>query len=252
MDVAGEYTFDAPQAIVWEALRDPDVLGSVLPGGEGIEEIGENEYEGKLKIKVGPVQGKFKGNIKLENIVAPDSYDITVSGKGAPGFVKGSGSLQLSPADDADKTHMVYSGKAQVGGRIASVGQRLLDASSKSIIRQSLDALNAYVVAKVAANSAENSAETVEESAETLTETVVEKVEETVEAVTTAQPAPPQPQPKPSPTIPNYTPPTQSELALNVAKDVLDDLVPERWQPIAVAAIISFVTSLIVNLLRRK
>ncbi len=256
MDVAGEYTFDGPQDIVWEALRDPDVLGTILPGGEGIDEIGENEYEGKLKIKVGPVQGKFKGNIKLENINAPNSYDITVNGKGAPGFVKGSGTLELSTAGE-NKTHMVYSGTAQVGGRIASVGQRLLDASSKSIIRQSLDALNAYVVAKISADSGDE--ETAEEAEESPTETVaaavVEKVQESVEKVTTSQPSSQtssQPKPKPKVTIPNYTPPTQTELAMNVAKDVLDDFVPERWQPVAVAAITSFLTTLFLNLLKRN
>lgn len=70
MDVSGEYTFDAPQKLVWEALQDPDVLASVMPGGEGFEEVGENEYQGNLKIKVGPVQGKFTGNIKLLDLVA--------------------------------------------------------------------------------------------------------------------------------------------------------------------------------------
>ena len=65
----------------------------ILPGGEGIAEIGENEFEGQLKIKVGPVQGKFLGNIKLENIKPPNSYDIIVDGKGAPGFVKATGGL---------------------------------------------------------------------------------------------------------------------------------------------------------------
>jgi carbon monoxide dehydrogenase subunit G len=255
MDVAGEYTFDAPQQIVWNALRDPDVLGTVLPGGEGIAEIGENEYEGQLKIKVGPVQGKFKGNIKLENINPPDSYDITVNGKGAPGFVKGSGTLILTPEVDAQKTHMVYSGTAQVGGRIASVGQRLLDASSKSIIRQSLDALNAYVVAQIAAQSggeAEKQGVSDEPAAPSVSATVVEQVAETVETITTLQPHAEPPPPKPKVNIPDYTPPTQSELALNVAKDVLDDFVPERWQPIVVAAIVSFLTTLFLNLFRRK
>lgn len=246
MDIAGEYTFDAPQQIVWDAVRDPDVLGSILPGGEGIEEIGENEYEGKLKIKVGPVQGKFKGHIKLENIDAPTSYDITVNGKGAPGFVKGSGSLTL--AGSGDKTDMTYSGKAQVGGRIASVGQRLLDASAKSIIRQSLDALNAYCVAQVAAQNAEE--EAVVESAENVKETVVEKIDETVEQTTIS--APTTPKAKPKVNIPNYTPPTQTELAMNVAKDVLDDFVPQRWQPVVVAAFTSFITTILLNLFNRK
>ena len=67
MKIAGEYTFDAPQAMVYEALQDPEVLTSVMPGCEKLEKIGENEYEGALNIKIGPVQGKFMGKVRLEN-----------------------------------------------------------------------------------------------------------------------------------------------------------------------------------------
>ena len=149
MDIQGEYTFDAPRDLVWEALNDPNVLGSVLPGGQAFEQVGDNEYAGILKVKVGPIQGKFKGKIVLENIVAPASYTMKVDGKGQPGFVKASGDVVLSVGEeDADKTHMAYEGKAQVGGRIASVGQRLMDSSAKAIIRQTLEGLNEYLAAK--------------------------------------------------------------------------------------------------------
>src|SRR5262245_2401744 len=125
MDVSGDYLFDAPQNLVWEALLDPNVLGSIMPGGQGVEKIGENEYKGVLKIQVGPVQGTFQGDIKLSDINAPQGYKIGVDGKGAPGFVKATGALHLEPRDS--QTFMTYSGSAQVGGRIASVGQRLID-----------------------------------------------------------------------------------------------------------------------------
>lgn len=149
MDIQGEYTFDAPQALVWEALQDPNVLGSVLPGGQAFEQVGDNEYAGTLKVKVGPVQGKFKGKIVLSDIVEPTSYTMNVDGKGQPGFVKASGDVVLSAhEEEADKTNMAYTGKAQVGGRIASVGQRLMDSSAKAIIRQTLDGLNEYLSAK--------------------------------------------------------------------------------------------------------
>ncbi|MGH2541767.1 MAG: SRPBCC family protein, partial [Ardenticatenaceae bacterium] len=104
MEIAGEYTFDAPQDKVWGALQDPDVLGSVMPGGQGVEQIGENEYAGTLKIKVGPVQGTFKGTIKLSDIVPPESYHLAVEGKGAPGHMTGSGSMKLT--GQGDTTHM--------------------------------------------------------------------------------------------------------------------------------------------------
>lgn len=207
MKLDGEYTFDAPQALVWQALRDPDVLGSVLPGGEGIAEVGENEYEGDLKIKVGPVQGKFKGNIKLLEIVAPESYRMEVDGKGAPGFVKASGNIKLT--GQGDRTHMVYEGDAQVGGRIASVGQRLMDTSAKAIIRQTLEALNEYLKVQAATQAAARAA----------------NVPEAEVAAAVAQ-AP----------VPEYVPPSQAQLAANVAKDVANDLIPAKYRPLLIAA----------------
>src|SRR5689334_25090811 len=71
MDVSGEYTFDAPQSLVWESLLDPNVLGSIMPGGKGFEKTGDNDYAGVLEVKVGPVQGTFQGQITLTDIKAP-------------------------------------------------------------------------------------------------------------------------------------------------------------------------------------
>jgi len=211
MEVSGEYTFEAPQELTWQALLDPAVLSSVMPGGEDFKEIGENEYAGLLNIKVGPVQGKFKGTIKLSDIVAPESYQMDVDGNGPPGFVKANGGLKLS--GQGDQTLMTYEGTAQVGGRIASVGQRLLETSAKSIIRQSLEGLNEYLKLQVAS----------QEAAET-------GVEEGAEAVGAAQ-------------APQYKPPTQTAVAVNVAKDVAGDIVPPRYRPvlIGVAAIVVIV-----------
>jgi carbon monoxide dehydrogenase subunit G len=210
MEISGEYTFDAPQSLVWEALQDPDVLGTAMPGGQGFEQIAENEYAGMLNVKVGPVQGKFKGNIVLSSIVAPESYNLDVDGKGAPGFVKASGGLRLT--DQGDKTHMVYEGTAQVGGRIASVGQRLLDVSAKSIIRQSLEGLNEYLKVQMAMQEAAEAAEAAGAS----------EVE-----------------------LPEYVPPSQSSVAMNVAKDVASDLVPPEYRPIAIAGVIMLVLFLL-------
>ncbi len=136
MDISGEYTFDAPQALVWQALQDPNVLGSIMPGGQGVEKVGDNQYSAILQVKVGPIQGTFQGQVKLSDLNPPDSYQIEVDGKGAPGFVKASGGLQLAPMDgQSAQTVMKYSGQAQVGGRIASVGQRLPDQCLRRIER---------------------------------------------------------------------------------------------------------------------
>ncbi|MCA9900024.1 MAG: carbon monoxide dehydrogenase subunit G [Ardenticatenaceae bacterium] len=220
MDVSGEYTFDAPQKLVWEALQDPDVLASVMPGGEGFEEVGENEYQGNLKIKVGPVQGKFTGNIKLLDLVAPESYRLEVDGKGAPGFVKATGGLKLTP--QGAQTHMSYEGSAQVGGRIASVGQRLMDSSAKSIIRQSLDGLNAYLQTQVAMQQAD---ELVGEGEEDGGETAV----------------PPTTSPAPA-----YKPPSQTEVAMNVAKDVASDIIPPKYWPYVIGLVVLLIIILLV------
>ena len=203
MDIGGEYTFDAPQDLVWQALQDPDVLTSIMPGGEDFTEIGENEYEGALNMKVGPVQGKFKGNIRLFDIVEPDSYSITVDGKGAPGFVKATGHLKLT--DQGEQTHMVYEGTVQVGGRIASVGQRLMDTSAKSIIRQSLEALNEYLKAQVAVQ-------------ETAVATAASEAE-MAEAAKSLE----------------FNRPSQTDVALGVAKDVANEFIPAQYRPVLIA-----------------
>ena len=146
MKLEGTYTFDAPCEVVWQALLDPEVLGRVMPGGEALEKIGENEYKAVLKIRVGPVQGQFEGLVTLLDINPPESYRMQVSGKGAPGFMKGEGQVRLE--DQGSSTLMHYSGEAQVGGRIASVGQRLLESSAKALTRQSLDGLHEQIKAR--------------------------------------------------------------------------------------------------------
>jgi hypothetical protein len=148
MELSGSYTFNAPRDVVWKALLDPEVLAKVMPGCEKLEQVGDNEYEGAIKIKVGPVQGNFQGKVTLADINEPDSYSMVVDGKGAPGFMKGEGRVRLET--QGESTVMRYEGKAQVGGRIASVGQRLLDSSAKALTKQSLDNLNKQIEALAA------------------------------------------------------------------------------------------------------
>jgi carbon monoxide dehydrogenase subunit G len=142
---AGEYKFDAPIAEVWKALLDPVVLAAVMPGCEKLELV-DDAYVGELNIKVGPVQGKFQGKVTLSDIEEEKGYTMKVDGRGAPGFVKATASVKLTPEGEATK--MEYDADAQVGGRIASVGQRLIDASAKAIIKESLEGLNANVRAR--------------------------------------------------------------------------------------------------------
>lgn len=206
MELSGDYLFDAPQTVVWAALLDPNVLGAVMPGGKGFEQIGDNQYSGVLEVKVGPVQGTFQGKITLADIKSPESYRMEVDGTGAPGFVKATGGLWLETR--GSQTYMEYTGEAQIGGRIASVGQRLIDSAARSIIRQSLEALNDYLKVQVAQQTTQSAP-----IAEKASTTAV--VEIPAAAVVAGE----------------YKPPTQTMLALRVARDVLGDLVPAKYQP---------------------
>ncbi len=211
MKIQGEHVFDAPRDTVWEAVLDPDVLTRVLPGCEDFHEVGENEYEGTLKIKVGPVQGKFKGKVKLSDLKAPESYHLALDGKGAPGFVNGQGELKLE--DDGGKTKLHYEVDAKVGGRIASVGQRLLDSTTRVITRQALEGLETQIAARTSpADDSDDASE---------------------------------PEPPPAPEAPS-----QTEFAAEVAKGVAADLIPPEKRPL-VGGVVAVVVIALVWLLMR-
>ena len=89
MRLEGTHLFAAPRTAVWEALMDPGVLSRALPGGEQLEQVGDNQYRAVMNVKVGPVQGRFEGKIVLDDIVAPERYVMKVDGQGAPGYVSG-------------------------------------------------------------------------------------------------------------------------------------------------------------------
>ncbi|MDE2748828.1 MAG: carbon monoxide dehydrogenase subunit G [Chloroflexota bacterium] len=143
MHIEGTYDFDFKRELVWDVLMDIDVLGSIIPGSKGLEEIGENKYESKLSVRVGPVNGKFEAQFELADVDAPESYRLIVSGKGPAGHVTGEGTIRLE--QDNGKTVMHYAGDARIGGKIAAVGQRLLDVAAKQIAKQSLKKLSKQV-----------------------------------------------------------------------------------------------------------
>ncbi len=151
MKIKGSHTLAVPRAVVWEAILDPEVLSRTLPGCEDMAPVGDNRFRGKLKMKVGPVQGVFEGGVELLDLDPPNGYSLKMDGKGAPGFVNGKGSLRLEDSDDGG-TLLHYEIDAQVGGRIAAVGQRLLDSSAKVLTRQGLQGLEQQLAARAPAS----------------------------------------------------------------------------------------------------
>jgi len=141
MKIEGEYVFDGPREEVWKLVRDPEVLATCLPGTQNVQKVNDSEYTGVIGIRVGPISGSFSGKIFVTNEVPPESCTLTVEGTGKIGFLKGVGNIDMAEVDER-KTRMKYNGEVQIGGRVASVGQRLFDTVSKGMIKQGLDTLN--------------------------------------------------------------------------------------------------------------
>ena len=153
MKLDGEYTFNGPRDAVWELLQDPEVLKAAMPGAKEIEKTGEDEYKANLQVRVGPVNGVFATKISLTDKTPPERYTMLVDSKGSTGHANGSALVTLTEQEDAT-TLMRYEAKLQVGGRIASVGQRMLDTVSKSLTRQSLEAMNNALEARLGTSEA--------------------------------------------------------------------------------------------------
>lgn len=132
MEMQGTRQLAITQQQAWNALNDPEVLKLCIPGCDKIEATGENQYSMTVSLKIGPLAAKFNGKISLSEINPPNSYTITFEGQGGPaGFGKGNAKVQLTP--HADGLELAYTVHATVGGKIAQVGQRLIDGVAKSM-----------------------------------------------------------------------------------------------------------------------
>lgn len=135
MDMQGSRQLAVTQQQAWDALNDADVLKACIPGCEKIEATGENQYAVTNAIKIGPVAARFNGKISLTDIDAPNGYTIVFDGQaGAAGFGKGTAKVNLKPQDAG--CELAYTVNAQVGGKIAQVGQRLIDGVAKSMAEE--------------------------------------------------------------------------------------------------------------------
>ena len=145
MDMSGERRIQAPRQRVWDALNDPEMLKASIPGCESVTRTAEDAFEAKVAIKIGPMAAKFGGKVKLENINAPVSYTISGEGNGgAMGFAKGGADVALEELG-ADETLLKYTVKAQVGGKMAQLGARLIDSTAKQMSDQFFDRFAAAV-----------------------------------------------------------------------------------------------------------
>ena len=132
MQMSGQYRIEAPRQTVWEALNDVEVLRLCIPGVEEIEKTSDTSFTAKVRAKVGPVSARFAGDVTLSDLDPPNGYTISGEGKGgAAGFAKGGAKVRLE--DDGAATLLNYEVDAQVGGKLAQIGSRLIDGTAKKM-----------------------------------------------------------------------------------------------------------------------
>ena len=147
MEMSGEQLIPATQAETWAALNDPEILKACVPGCESITKSAENEYVVLMTARIGPVSAKFKGKLALSDLDPPNSYSIAFEGQGGvAGFGKGGAKVQLIP--EAGNTKLSYQVKANVGGKLAQIGSRLVDAAAKKLAEEFFNAFNAKVASQ--------------------------------------------------------------------------------------------------------
>jgi carbon monoxide dehydrogenase subunit G len=194
MKLEGEFTFNGSRQEVWDLLQDPDILVNSLPGAKNMKKIGDDEYQGEMIVKVGPLNGAFTANIKLKDKVQPQSYKMLVESKGNVGFANGTAEIELTEQEEKS-TLMKYVAELQVGGRLASVGQRMLDTVGRSLTRQGLEAMNNALKARMGSDADEVEQE-------------------------------------------KFVPPSQSDIARGVAKDVMKESLLSNKVVWAIAAVV--------------
>ncbi|MGE0723045.1 MAG: carbon monoxide dehydrogenase subunit G [Alphaproteobacteria bacterium] len=132
MDMTGEYRIPAPREKVWAALNDPEILRQSIPGCEEIEKLSPTEMTAKVTAKVGPVKARFGGKVTLSDLDPPNGYRISGEGQGgAAGFARGGAEVKLEP--DGEATILRYTVNANVGGKLAQIGSRLIDATARKM-----------------------------------------------------------------------------------------------------------------------
>ena len=148
MKIEGSADIPAPREKVWAAFLDPNILAKALPGCEKLEAIGPNEYKATMKVGVAAIKGTFEGKVKLSDLEPPNRYRMAVEGSGGPGFVRGDAGMQMTDVDGGTKVS--YDADVQVGGLIASVGQRMLGGVTKMMLDQFFTRMTELLASKPA------------------------------------------------------------------------------------------------------
>ncbi|MGB1007924.1 MAG: SRPBCC family protein [Thalassobaculaceae bacterium] len=176
--MSGEYAIAAPRQLVWDALNDPEALRQCIPGCETIERQSDDELTATVTAKVGPVKAKFQGVVRLSDLDPPKSYRISGEGKGgAAGFAKGGATVELVETEGGQATLLRYAVDANVGGKLAQIGARLIDSTAKKLAGEFFETFASVVVARAGAAGAASPApddhpqEAPHESAETIAKT---------------------------------------------------------------------------------
>ena len=139
MKVAGDCSLPAAPERAYALLQDPAILAKCIPGCEGLDRVGEDDYAMRMKIGIASISGRFDGKVRLADQNRPTSFRLIVEGSGKIGFLKGDGTIALSPADGG--SNVQFEGEVQLGGTIANVGQRLIEGAAKMIIHRFFDKL---------------------------------------------------------------------------------------------------------------
>ncbi|MCE2853683.1 MAG: carbon monoxide dehydrogenase subunit G [Chloroflexaceae bacterium] len=150
MKISGDSIINATQLQVWTALNDIEVLARVVPGCEKLEQVGDNQFEGTVKLGMAGIKGVYSGKIRLEDVDAPRYYKLVAAGKGSNGVVDAVGTVELVSQPDG-QTLLKYGGEAQIGGMLASVGQRLIEGAARQLIKQALTELEHQIMQRIPA-----------------------------------------------------------------------------------------------------
>jgi carbon monoxide dehydrogenase subunit G len=132
MELTASYTFNAPVQTVWDLLMDTNAIARCLPGARGLRPTGVDRYEVDLDVRFAAIAGSFKGTVAIEEKAPPVSYTLGIEGSGRQGFVKGRARVTL--AADGDRTRVDIAGRAEAGGMIARLGQRLLEGAARTMM----------------------------------------------------------------------------------------------------------------------